>query len=210
MTYNDIKPYVIVMFRFGSKVYGTNSEQSDNDLIVIVEDCVDTTSENNNILTFHEGNNDYQVITDSHFKEMIKNHHIVALESLWMHESNYSDLNTFNERYLTLFKLDKWKLRQTISGICNNAWAKCHKKLTVEKDYDYYRAIKSLFHVIRLFIFGRQIAEYGHIADYSAANFYWIEIKNQESHEWEDYKKIYQPIVNNLRSEFVKLCPKPV
>lgn len=45
------------------------------------------------------------------------------------------------------------------------------------------------------------------------ANNYWEDLWEKDivpSHKWEDYKAMYQPQLNALRSEFVKLCPKPV
>ena len=73
--------------------------------------------------------------------------------------------------------------------------------------------LKSLFHCLRLLEFGIQIATYGKLVNYKVANHYWEDLWDKDivpSHKWEDYKAMYQPQLNALRSEFVKLCPKPV
>jgi pentatricopeptide repeat protein len=73
--------------------------------------------------------------------------------------------------------------------------------------------LKSLFHCLRLLVFGIQIATYGKITDYSEANHYWEDMWDKNivpSHKWEDYKAMYQPELNRLKSEFIKLCPKPM
>lgn len=213
----ELEKHIICTFPHGSSVYGTKSEYSDIDMIAIVDDTLDFSEYLNEIYEVKtsvmiEGKEvevDTQYITEKKFIEMVKNHHIIALESMWLPKELYKGVYDY-EKY---FVLDKWKLRQTISSIVNNAWAKCHKKLTVEKDYDFYRALKSLFHCLRLLKFGTQIAKFGKIVDYSEANHYWEDLWDKDvvpSHKWEDYKAMYQPQLNSLRSEFVTYCPKPV
>ena len=138
---------------------------------------------------------------------MVTEHHIVALEMFWLP----SDLIIKGDvkRYEPYFKLDKWKLRQVVSSIASNAFAKAHKKMTVEKDYDLYRGQKSLFHSIRVMVFGIQIAKFGKIVDYQEANQYWTMIYAMKDSPWEVYKETFKPIINQIRSELVVLCPKP-
>jgi hypothetical protein len=231
-THEDFEPHIICNFMHGSSVYKIKpTEYSDLDFITIVDDNIDLSEYPNKICELkdtldlkefpgsvtYEGESlnrdsidfDTQYINESTFIDMVKKHHIIALESLWMPENCYK--GKFD--YIKYFTLDKWRLRQVISGIVNNSWAKCHKKLTVEKDYDFYRAIKSLFHCLRLYTFGIQIARDGKITDYTAANHYWEDLWDKDivpSHKWEDYKAMYQPQLNALRSEFVKYCPKPI
>ena len=84
---------------------------------------------------------------------------------------------------------------------------KAKKKLIVEKDYDPYIGKKSLFHSLRIILFGIQIAQYGKIINYEEANIYYDIVKS-EIIEWEYFKKKYQPIYNNLKTEFRKLAEK--
>lgn len=204
--------YKKCVFLHGSRVYGTNNSNSDWDIVVIVSSGINVKCNNNsiyNILEYSIDNIDFQFINESWFCKMLEDHHIIAIESLWMSSDNYLYGVLPGKSY---FCLDKWKLRQTISSIVNNSWAKCHKKLTVEKDYDFYRAIKSLFHCLRLYTFGLQIAQFGKIVDYSAANQYWDDLYIHDKfseHIWKEYKAYYQPILNGIRSEFIKYCPKP-
>ena len=61
--------------------------------------------------------------------------------------------------------------------------------------------------------FGRVYENEKKIVDYTEANNYWEDLWEKDivpSHKWEDYKAMYQPQLNALRSEFVKLCPKPL
>ena len=214
----DLNKHIICSFPYGSVTYGIKpTEYSDVDIVAIVDDSVDFSMYTNEI--YEEKHTelilnkfveiDTQYIKECNFIEMVKNHHIIALESMWLPRELFKGTYDY-EKY---FKLDKWKLRQTISSIVSNAWAKCHKKLTVEKDYDFYRGLKSLFHCLRLLEFGIQIATYGKLVNYKVANHYWEDLWNKDivpSHKWEDYKAMYQPQLNALKSEFIKLCPKPI
>ena len=218
-TYSNeiLKEHTICSFPHGSTVYCIKPTQySDIDVVTIVDNTLDFSEYENKIYEVksktwcceREMEVDTQYINEATFIEMVKNHHIIALESLWLPDYCYTGKYDYNK----YFELDKWKLRKTISSIVSNAWAKCHKKLTVEKDYDYYRGLKSLFHCLRLLCFGIQIAKYGEIVLYSEANHYWSDLWEKDvvpSHKWEDYKAKYQPELNRLKSEFVALCPKP-
>lgn len=198
----------ICRYARGSVVYGTFEEGvSDRDWLVVVDDsCQDNLAEYPKH-TYQEsvGEDDYQFITENDFIEMVKNSNIEALECVF----SKPDVNDW--KYLKLVKqyLDNWKLRQSVSAICSNSWVKCKKKLTVEKDYNLRVAQKSLWHSMRLYLFGIQIASTGGIHDFSAANWMWDEIKNSVNTSWEFYKEKYQPVFNELRSTLVKLCDRP-
>lgn len=205
--FGNLLKHVITMFYYGSSVYGTLTDKSDTDIVAIVDDEIDLSEFTNGIWEYHLDNIDYQFINESTFIEMVKNHHIVALEMFWLPQDKIIKGDV--KKYEQYFKLDKWKLRQVISGIASNAFAKAHKKMTVEKDYDLYRGQKSLFHSIRIMLFGIQIAKYGKIEDYQEANKYWKMIYAMKDSPWQIYKETFKPIINTIRSELVVLCPKP-
>lgn len=199
----------ILLFPFGSIVYGTTTEKSDKDYIGVVKNGVDDFEDcYDNKWLYTTDNSDITYITEDKWIGMIENHHIYALEGLSLTDDKalIGDLS----KYRPLFKLDKWKLRKTISAIAENAYAKCHKKLTVADSYDLYRGQKSLYHSIRILDFGKQIAEHGKIIDFTSANHFWTEIYNTETPTWDYYKSVYKPILNKMRSAFISLCPKPI
>lgn len=209
--FNLLNDNTILSFYHGSTVYGTITEHSDIDIVCIVKDNIwnEWNKLYNNIFQYKDDENrEYQFIEENKWLDMIKNHHIIALEGLSLLDNFIIKGDIV--KYRKLFKLDKWKLRQTISSITENAYAKCHKKLTVEKDFDLYRAKKSIFHSLRILDFGKQIAKYGRIIDYDSMNYLWDIIYKMETDKWEDYKKRFKPLLNTMRSEFVKLCPKPI
>lgn len=211
-TLKELLNEVILRFPYGSSVYDTTTDLSDNDIICIVTDNNDFSEYPNEIYGIKEGSNDYQFITEKTWLKMIEKHHIIALESMFLPiyffqtDEDYTKMQEYRKNFI----MDKWKIRQVISGICSNAWAKAHKKMTVEKDLDIYRGKKSLFHSLRLFDFGKQLGRDGKISNYSSANSLWRKIYEDPSEDWNHYKEIYKPICNKMRSEFVEYCSKPI
>ena len=101
-------------------------------------------------------------------------------------------------------KINLVELRKSISKVCSNAYDKCRKKLTIEKDISPYTAKKSLWHCIRILLFGIQCAKYGKIIDYTEANKYYDQTVLNEENYWLYYKNNWQVFCNNLRSDFRK------
>lgn len=206
--YEKLMHHVITMYNYGSIVYDNMSEKSDVDIIAIVDDEIDLSEYTNSIWEYKIDNTDYQFINESKFINMIIDYDVKALEMFWLPQKFILKGNI--EKYKHFFKLDKWKLRQVISKASSHAFAKAHKKMTVLEDFDLYRGQKSLFHAVRLLMFGIQIAKYGEIVDYTEANRYWEIISGMKDSPWELYKQTFKPILNQIRSELVVLCPKPV
>lgn len=104
------------------------------------------------------------------------------------------------------FKLDKSKLRHSLSAKSSNSWVKAKKKLTVEQDYDLNVGRKSLFHSFRIVDFGIQVASNGRIIDYSSCNYLYSEIISL--YEWTDMFDTFKVRYNKLMSEFRKVAEK--
>lgn len=201
-TQNENIP-ILCVFGYGSRVYGSNDNESDYDYIVIVSDDCDVEEQ----MKMDDG--DISFYTHSQFKKLLETHEISALECLW--ETYYVYSTDYQSMYRDFFNtiFNRTTLRKSISAKANNAWAKFHKKLTVEKDYNYRIGIKSLFHSIRLYIFGWQIATRGYIYDFSMANDIWKEIQSYpQDTSFEDLKEIFKPIYNKWHSLFVQAAPK--
>ena len=168
------------IFPYGSCVYNTNDEYSDVDLILVGEGEI-----------IINGKCDCQYYSKEEFQELIDQHEISALECIFQgieHEF------TFN--------LDLEVLRRSISAKASNSWVKAKKKIN---QGDIRIGQKSLFHSLRIVMYGCQIAEHGQIIDYQCANKYWDIIKNIE--DWELLKETFQPLKNQLNSKFRELAP---
>lgn len=175
------------VYKYGSHVYGTNHEFSDDDYIVVTPDFFRCSS-----FSVPE---DTHVIPKTIFINKLFNHDIDALECYFQ-----------DEFQMFPFELDLKKLRHSISSTASNSYVKAKKKLIKERDY--YIGKKSLWHSLRILNFGIQIAEAGRIYDYGAMNFLYNEIVNNESNDWDYFDKRYKVIYNKLKSKFKKVAPK--
>lgn len=187
------------IYRFGSHVYGTNHENSDEDFIII-------TDENKQI----SDNINKKYFTYIEFQRLLNNHDIQALECYFL-PNHFKIKETYVDGFK--FNLDNAKLRVSISTVTNGAWVKGKKKLTVMADYDKYLGIKSLFHSIRILGIGIQIATHGKIIDYSEYNWFLKDLlklsEQYEHHElWDVIDSKYRSLYNKLNTEFKILCPK--
>lgn len=195
----SLKDYdILSIFPYGSRVYGTNSSNSDYDYIAIFRDGTvkDEFALEKSNYNIHEYNY-------SSFVKLVEKHKISALECIFLPKENIiCDRKTYN------FKLDLSILRSSISEKASHSWVKAKKKLEVEKDKNIYIAKKSLFHSFRIIDFGKQIAKNGKIMNYSSMNDLWFEIYNNPSEEWKDYFELYKAKHNEDLTEFRELAPK--
>lgn len=180
---------IVKVYKYGSLVYGCTNSKSDLDYIVIVS------SENPKLYySVNEEDANYTICSEQRFIERIKEHHISALECIFQ--------NPTKDTYIKHFNLNLETLRREISAVTSNSFVKCKKKLAISEDYI---GKKSMFHSLRILMFGIQIAKFGKIVDYGEANSLLPVIMNMNT--WEEIKEYCQPIYNKYKSEFKKLAP---
>lgn len=184
------------IYRFGSHVYGTNHQSSDDDFIKVSDEYI--ISDNVNI----------KIYSPSQFQYLLDNHDISALECYFLPD------NKIVKKEMNFdFALDKQKLRTSISLISSNSWVKGKKKLIVIGDYDVYLGIKSVFHSLRILSYGIQIAREGKIIDYGCVNYIFHDLVRMSEEDssitlWNAIDNKYRKVFNSLSSEFKALCPK--
>lgn len=192
MEINDAN--ILNIYKFGSHLYKTNHEKSDEDFIIVVKKWYASADINVHVFTIDQ------------FQRLLDNCDIQMLEC-------YFSTQKIKEEHQFHFHLDKAKLRTSISTICSNSWVRGKKKLTVMGDYDKYLAIKSIFHSLRILDFGIQLAESGRIYDFSSMNYVLTDLQRlSEQYEnielWTAIDEKYRKKFNSLSSHFKSLCPK--
>ncbi len=187
------------VYLYGSRLYGTNTSNSDWDFVVINSAGVDYDYISDEV--------DIQFIAVETYKNMLLEHDVIALEVI--HQNIYGDPI---KEYDCEFQLDLVKLRKSFSSKASNSFVKFKKKLTVESgDTNRYIAIKSLFHALRIAELGYQLASGSKGFLLSKSNFYWNKIvldAERLDYNWDELYKIYKPAFNSEMSEFRRFAPK--
>lgn len=189
-TRKSIDEKFIRAYKYGSRVYGCHTEDSDYDWIAVVE-----SDDPNLYYSVEFANTNFTVYSEQNFIKKIQEHHISALECIFQKE---------DDPFVKYFKLDTDKLRRAISSVSSNSYVKCKKKL---KHGDEYIGLKSMFHSLRILNFGMQIAKYGKIVDYSSANYIKTMVFNLNTNDWEVVDRRFKPIYNAFKTHFKKLAP---
>ena len=190
---------VLNVYPYGSKVYQTANQNSDDDFIIVCQDgIVDRDS-----LSSSWRNLNATIYSYSSFCEKVDLHKISALECISLHNDK---LLKFSKDIP--FKLNKSVLRESISEKASHSWVKAKKKFEVFQDRNVYIAKKSLFHSLRIIDFGIQFATQGKINDFTSCNSMWNDIYTDQNEEWHYYKEKYQKLFNEQMTQFRKLAPK--
>lgn len=181
------------IYVFGSRVYGTDSEASDWDIVLVGNSSVDSLEIKHELFNIH-------VYTPKKFQEDLDWHMPKNLECVmapeWAKLKQDIDFR---------FELQPAKLRHAISHVSSNSWVKAKKKLTVADEYAI--GVKSLFHAIRIPMFGAQIAASGSIGDFGCANHIWDRIK-EKKWDWKALDAEFRAEHNRALTEFRKLASK--
>lgn len=186
-TRTEIDEPIIEVYPYGSVVYGCTSKNSDEDFIVVVQ------SEKDLYYSVKTENGDITVYSEPLFIKRGREQHISVWECICLHE---------NDRYFEKIHIIPELLRREISSVSSNSFVKCKKKMAIGEDYI---GKKSMFHSLRILMFGIQIAKHGKIVDYAEANYLLPVIMNFKT--WDAVKEFCQPIFNKLKSEFKLLAP---
>lgn len=190
---------VLLVFPYGSRVYGTHSEKSDHDFIIVVND--DSHDRDSLESSYHNFN--ATIYSKNSFREKLIEHKISALECYFLPKEKL-----LKSGFCYPFRVYPKMLRESISEKASHSWVKAKKKFEVVQDRNVYTAKKSLFHSLRIIDFGIQIAKEGRIVNYGSSNDIWEDVITNPSEDWEDYKKQYQELYNSRMTEFRKLAPK--
>jgi len=185
---------VFNVYLFGSQVYGNANRDSDWDVIMIANNSVNSTEIRKGLFNIH-------VYTPDKFREDLDINRINNLECIYAPSwAKLKEEITFSD-----FRVNQNRLRHSISRTSSNSWVKCRKKIEVEGEY--YIGVKSLFHSIRIPMFGKQIAERGKITDFACANSVWDRIKKQHW-SWKELDIEFRPLLNKVMSDFRHTSPK--
>ena len=185
----------IAVFAHGSRVWGTDDELSDRDHEVIVEDGWDG-PEQVEVGGDGDETRQFTIIPLSRWEREAHDCTVLFCECV-----SLPDDLVANRVVPDGWVPDPERIRRQFSRTSSNSWVKAKKKLTVPGSFAPRIAKKSLWHSLRILMFGTQMLEHGRIADMSVANGLWDEIKAMPD-DWDALDARFRPIRNALRSEF--------
>lgn len=193
-------PNEAMLYPYGSRVYGTATEDSDYDYQIVLRDKDFKKDDWTHKLA--QRGFDLHIWTQSDWTQALNDHRVYAVECIYLpHSMIISNGLNF------VHKLNKTKLREEFSRVASNSWVKAKKKLIVEADYNERIAKKSIFHSFRILDFGLQIAQHGHIVNYNSMNHILDEL-NALPADWESIDDAFRQRHNALASSFRLACPK--
>jgi RNA repair pathway DNA polymerase beta family len=176
ITFQAVVPY-------GSRVYGTASPDSDRDFLVVVESHSLLKEIESEIGIHHLQDSDIEVslVSTALFAAMMERCEVRVMESIFTPDKlvplGYAWLQKMREQFTASLAADESqtlnRIRSAFSGVSSNSEVKARKKV---RDSEYMIGLKSLFHSVRLLMFGLQLGETGKIEDFEVATGCWDEI----------------------------------
>lgn len=178
------------VYLYGSRVYGNFDHASDYDFLVVAR-SMDRDRE----IRFSKYN--IHVHTPDKFEDDLRAYRMVNLECVFAPSFAKAQEKV---DYRTKLSMDDFKLKKSIFKQSHDSWLKSNMKF---REMDIDRAVKSLFHSLRILMFGIQIIKYGEITNFSEANGYWDEISKMEEFKWNIFKNRFLPIKKELEEELM-------
>lgn len=176
---------------FGSQVYKTSNNRSDWDIKLVANGTRTNLEIRHPIYNIH-------IITPQDFISQLKEHKPGSVECVLADDRYKLIQGDFH------FQLKITSLRHSFSHTSSNSWVKCKKKLAQN---DYEIGIKSMFHSLRIIMFGIQLAQSGRIVDFSQANWIWNKLR-KKYWTWDELDAEFRPLKNSLMSDFRQLTEK--
>gem|GEM_PF-2095706 len=184
------------VYQFGSRVYGTSTEQSDWDFILISD--LETEVEEH----LARGDVNAAIYDRGTFERLLENASVWALECMFLPPSmvwkEELDLRP-------AIRLDPATLRESVCAEAGFAWNKARRIFL--KEHDPYRGKKNLFHSFRFLHYGAQLAREGRIVDYGAANHHLAAMRALPGGDWNAHRAAFQGEHRTLRHAFTRLVP---
>lgn len=190
----DISVKAVILY--GSRVYDTHTDDSDHDYLVVVDSTTLSHPIEVEIGIHHLENSDVEVsvMSDTLFDSLLENCEVRTIESIFTSKSfvpiGYSWIQERKDIFSDRFESDpdttKNLLRSAFSAVSSNSEVKGRKKVRDAKltsgELSYSECmigLKSVFHSIRLLMFGVQIGESKKIEDFTSAKECWDEIMTE-------------------------------
>lgn len=187
---------ILNVYPYGSHVYGTNNEESDNDYIIVTKSgLLQSGGFKQNAISNDDRTIQGVLYSRSGFIDAINNYDIAALECLFLPENKVLQ-KKWN------FKIQKWDEKEFVKKIIikmSSSWFSADNN---SKDGYKEIAKKGVFHSIRILMFAKQLKEKQEIYDFEACNAFREELRaiKNEDFDVRDFIKMRDKLVDELKS----------
>lgn len=200
------------MFVYGSSIYG-NKQPDDIDVLVVLDTHKDIDAQ------YQIGEYNVTVVDYNLFMLNLRDHHVVTIECVYADPSTHlmplrhglqQVIQIFKEGTESDFGFNLGKLRASFSKTSSNSYVKAKKKLIIPEDYDLDCSIKSLWHSLRILMFGSTLARTGAI-NFQEANDLYVEIIKlymESKCQWDTIHEVAHEIQREYSSDFKTVAPK--
>jgi predicted nucleotidyltransferase len=159
-----IEEELLAIYPYGSRVYGTNSENSDFDYIIVTKSAfLKNGAFKQNAISSDDKSIQAVLYSRTGFIDALNNYEIGALECIYLDPSMVL-LSKWP------FRVQKWDEKELANKIIQKASASWHIASRQSKDGFKAIAKKGIFHSLRILMFGLQLKEHQTIYNYSEAN----------------------------------------
>lgn len=191
-----IKEEIIAIYPYGSRVYGTASEYSDHDYVLVAKNSIlDSGSFKNNAVS----NKDYTIqgtlYSRGGFTDAINNYDMPAMECL-----------SLAPEQIVLkkwpFKIQRWNTNEMVKKVIEKASASRHIADQQAKSGSEDRAKRGMYHALRILMFGNQLKEHQRIVNFTESNELHRKMMDIEDEEFDtrDFYTLFDELSAKLRS----------
>jgi len=155
---------VLNIYPYGSKIYGTANDASDDDYIIVFKtSLLPSGSFKDNAVSSDDRKIQGTCYSRGGFIDAINNYQISALECIFLPEEKIIQKKMNFGRN----KIDQKELARKIITTASSSW---HFAKLSHRDRHYESCAKNIFHALRILDFGIQIKEHKRIVDYTSSN----------------------------------------
>ncbi len=166
---------ILNIYPYGSRVYGTNTEESDYDFIIVYKrSLLPNGAFRNNAISSKDRKIQAVCYSKGGFQDAINNYEIGALECLSLPKEAVVLENH-------VFQIHKWNPKEMGKKIISKASASWHLAAMQYKDEEIEMAKKGVYHALRILDFGEQIKDFRKIISFNEAQVLYKQIMKEES-----------------------------
>jgi len=155
---------VLNIYPYGSKIYGTANENSDDDYVIVYKSSLlPSGAFKDNAISSEDREIQGTCYSRAGFIDALNNYQITALECIFLP----ADKIIQEKMKFPLKKLDKKEMAKKLITVASASW---HNAILSHKDNNILFAKKNIYHALRILEFGIQIKKFDKIVDYSIMN----------------------------------------